>query len=76
MKAAGWARESTFRTFYDEPLSCSENLGNNLYPTVFTGLPGGKPSQDLCLISCFFNFFFRVGKSLAYQSPAKWCLCV
>ena len=35
MKAAGWARESTFRTFYDEPLSCSENLGNNLYPTVF-----------------------------------------
>ena len=34
MKAAGWARESTFRKFYNKPLSCNENLGNNLYPTV------------------------------------------
>ena len=27
------------------------------------------------LFSYFFKIFFRVGKSLACHSPAKWCLC-
>ena len=46
------------------------------------GCQYGKPSRNLSLFRRFFIFrflffliFFRVGKSLACHSPAKWCLC-
>ena len=32
MKAAGWAKESTFRKFYNRPLSCNKNLGTICIP--------------------------------------------
>ena len=40
--------------------------------TIFTGLPYGNPSRKM---GRFLRFIFRVGKSLACHSPAKWCLC-
>ena len=48
--------------------------------SLFTGLPYDNPSRKvggICLFNFFyfFYFFFRVGKSLACHSPAKWCLC-
>ena len=55
------------------------------------GCQYGKPSRDLRFICLFYYWvasmanpvgicvsffrFFRVGKSLACHSPAKWCLC-
>ena len=32
----------------------------------------GNPSRKM---GRFLRFIFRVGKSLACHSPAKWCLC-
>ena len=41
--------------------------------TFFTGLLYGNPvGKWVAFVGCFF---FRVGKSLARHSPAKWCLC-
>ena len=34
-----------------------------------TGLPIGKPSQDLCLISCFFYFFFPCREKSCLSVP-------
>ena len=43
---------------------------------LFTGLPYGNPSRKMGRFLRFIFFiFFRVGKSLACNSPAKWCLC-
>ena len=43
---------------------------------VFTGLPYGNPvGKWIDFRFIFFSIFFRVGKSLACHSPAKWCLC-
>ena len=39
---------------------------------LITGLPYGNPSRKM---GRFLRFIFRVGKSLACHSPAKWCLC-
>ena len=39
-----------------------------------TGLPYGNPSRKMGRF-IYFILFFRVGKSLACHSPAKWCLC-
>ena len=46
------------------------------------GCQYGNPTRKMGNISLFFicfkfflNFFFRVGKSLVCDSPAKWCLC-
>ena len=40
--------------------------------TIITGLPYGNPSRKM---GRFLRFIFCVGKSLAYHSPGKWCLC-
>ena len=58
-----------------QPLCESDTRPISLTPIYWVA----KPSWNLGLISWFFNFyffniFFRVGKSLAFHSPAKWCL--
>ena len=40
----------------------------------FTGLPMANP-VEVCVDFVVFFIFFRVGKSLACHSPAKWWLC-
>ena len=43
-----------------------------LHEGIFTGLP--LAIQFANAFVCFFFSFFRVMKSLACHSPAKWCL--
>ena len=53
-------------------LTVDQIVGRDDSP-LFTGLPYGKPSRKM---GRFLRFIiFRVGKSLACHSPAKWCLC-
>ena len=53
-------------------------VGQNDFDSVgvsilITGLPYGNPSRKM---GRFLRFIiFRVGKSIACHSPAKWCLC-
>ena len=61
-------------SFVSTPLSLHDQL------TIVTGLPKTQ-SESVFNFVVFFIFrfiiifiFFRVGKSLACHSPAKWCL--
>ena len=60
------------------PVEFSQAINTERY--LVTGLPMANPVEVCVLFVCFlfflfFSFFFRVGKSLACHSPAKWCLC-
>ena len=52
-------------------LSPLKHRGGNL-SRLLLGCQYGKPSRNL---GWYFFFLFRVNKSLACHSPAKWCLC-
>ena len=72
-----------------KPVLCGLS-GVNIWSDIITGLPnpvGISVSFHGFLLGCLwqssrkmgrlllFFFIFRVGKSLACHSPAKWCLC-